>query len=188
MNPASLRSTLPEANLATCVPALARGFVRCFDVGFPNDGSQPDKRYFDAEGHSPEYVLLGNIRTDSAYWVNGVCIPVNDSDLEKLIARERRYLLVDISENVTLYMPSSPTGAGGRLGQVMTFIGQPKFILDPSEPSRLASAFLSRAYLDSITAGSHFWDERAPEFHHFTMGSTLFPPRDQIAVLERHNL
>jgi hypothetical protein len=50
MDPESLSRTLPEVDLAACVPAMCRDYLRSFSVAFPNDGSETDKAYFDPRG------------------------------------------------------------------------------------------------------------------------------------------
>lgn len=178
MNPNSLRSTLPQVDLEVCRPARATGFVRCFDVAFPNDGSQPDKRYQFPDGSAPPGVLLGNIRPSKHYAVNGICIPIDDGDLALLRDRERRYDPVDITGHVLPY----PDGTAID-GPVLTFVGRPEFDVE-----RLPDAVASRAYLNVIIAGAKHWDAAASEFYHLTMGCTEFPAPARIADLERIHL
>jgi len=178
LNPGSLRATLPHLRIEACRPARLPGYVRCFDVAFPNEGSQPDKRYEFPDGSRPPGVLLGNIRPSQHYAVSGVCIPIDDGDLDLLKDRERRYDPVDITGCVLTY----PSGSA-LTGRVLAFVGKPKFAA-----ARFPGAVVSRAYLDVIIAGAKHWDSVAPEFYHLTMGCTEFPPPGSIADLERINL
>lgn len=173
MNPSSLRTTLPHADLSACIPARLSGYVRSFDVGFPNDGSQTDKAYIDSRGEYPPLVLMCNIRPDENYNVNGICIPVNEADLHLLSNRELRYNLVDVTGEISAYPPASQSIPG----PVMAFSGKPEFIS--------TQGVSSRAYLDTIIDGALHWDEVTPEFYHLTMGCTLFPPGERIVNLEQ---
>lgn len=178
LNPGSLRATLAHLGLEACLPARLPGYLRCFDVAFPNDGSQPDKRYEFPDGSTPPGVLLGNIRPSEHYAVNGIAIPIDDGDLDRLNDRERRYDLVDVSGRAVAY-----PGGGPLAGRVLTFVGKPEFAA-----TRFPGAVASRAYLDVIIAGAKHWDAVAPEFYHLTMACTEFPTPGSIAELERINL
>lgn len=178
LNPGSLRATLPHLRLEACRPARLPGYVRCFDVAFPNDGSQPDKRYEFPDGSMPPGVLLGNIRPSEHYAVSGVCIPIDDGDLDLLKDRERRYDPVDITGRVLTY-----PGGAALTGRVLTFVGKAEFAA-----THLPGAAASRSYLDVIIAGAKHWDTVAPEFYHLTMGCTEFPTPGRIADLDRINL
>lgn len=179
MNPHSLRSTLPTVDLETCQPARAAGFVRCFDVAFPNDGSQPDKEYVHPGGEPPERVLLCNIRPSEHYAVNGVCIPVDDDALALLRTRERRYDLVDITARVVPF----PAQGVASMGPVFAFVGSAQFT-----GAHAVGGIASRAYLDTIITGAKYWDVAAPEFYHLAMASTEFPQSSSIASLKRIDL
>ena len=90
LSPASLARTLPNTRLTDVVGARLTGFVRTFDVAFPNDGSQGDKAYFDPSGGRPSHVLFANVVASSAgEAVNGVLVPMGPGDIALLVNRER---------------------------------------------------------------------------------------------------
>lgn len=162
LSPASLRGTLPEVSLDACVPARCAGFTRAFDVAFPNDGSQPDKAYFDDRGERPPFVLFANLAEEDSAVVNGVCVPVSDRDLDRLRDRERRYALCDVSQSVAGY-------AGSRLtGEVLAFLGRPEF----RTGDHVSGAAAPHSYVSSMVGGAAFWDRRAPGFHRDFLSST----------------
>lgn len=65
LEPASLHRTVPAVSLHSCLPATAEGYLRAFDVAFPNDGTQVDKAYYAPDGTRPARVLLANLRSAS---------------------------------------------------------------------------------------------------------------------------
>lgn len=84
------------------IPARLAGYVRTWDVAFPNDGSQDDKGYFDADGRRPPFVLFVNVRASTAFStpVNSVLVPVADDESSKLEQRERRYNVMDVTDEI----------------------------------------------------------------------------------------
>lgn len=178
LSPDSLRATVPGADIGACIPARISGFLRCFDVGFPNDGSHTDKAYRDPSGRRPPTVLMCNLRPHPQYAASGVCIPVDDDALARLTDRERRYTLLDVTGRVAAYPPDYLPGHVP--GPVFAFVGAPEFAP--------ATGVVSRDYLRAIVSGSRQWEDRAPEFHHLTMATTEFPDPATIVDLTRVDL
>ena len=177
LHPDSLRRTLPEVDLAACVPARAAGLLRCFDVAFPNDGSQQDKAYYDADGSRPARVLLCNLRPSPAAHVNGVCIPVDAAGLDALRVRERRYAPQPIA--VEPY-PGWPHPEG----EVLAFLGRAEF----TRPDDVSRGLLSSRYRDVLVAGAQHWDGHVRSFGADFRESTRFPPAERIRPLQRVDL
>jgi cation transport regulator ChaC len=166
LSPASLRGTLPDVQLEACVPARCAGFTRAFDVAFPNDGSQPDKAYFDQRGRRPPFVLFADLAEEEDVVVNGVCVPVSDTDLHQLRDRELRYRLCNVSESVVDY-----AGSGLR-AEVLTFLGRPEF----RTGDHVTDAVAPHSYVSTMVSGAAFWDRRAPGFHEDFLASTRAAP------------
>ncbi len=172
----SLRATLPGVDSDACLPAQLDGYVRTFDVAFPNDGSQPDKAYFDERGARPEIVLFANLRRVSgAAPVNGGLVPVRNGELESLIRRERRYELLDVTAGVRL--------TAGRIGpdQVVVFVGSPQF----SRPERVRRGVVPRDYWETMAAGAAEWERRSPGFLSAFWASTHAPAPERVVALRR---
>lgn len=150
LQPDSLRETLPSADISACVPARCGGMTRAFDVAFPNDGSQPDKAYFDRNGLRPPFVLFANL-TASAGYANGVCIPVSAADLATLADRERRYAPVDVTGLIDPY-----PGWSLPPGEVLAFLGRPQF--------RGSAGVVPASYIRSVLDGGAHWDAVCPGF------------------------
>ena len=166
MSPESLASTLPGVPAKSCVPARCSGFRRCFDVAFPNDGSQKDKAYFDDVGSRPSSVLFANLRSVEREQVNGVCVPVDAHALRILEARELRYDRYDI----TAGMQDHRTGEAIP-GPVFAFLGKARF----TQPDRVATGVVPTAYLAWIEHGARYWDRLCPGFLSAFLASTDLP-------------
>lgn len=196
LHPDSLRRTLPAVDPDQAVGARLTDHVRTFDVAFPNDGSQPDKAYFDDDDHRPPYVLFANVvpvaaatttAADSSGPVGtvvggaeapvaGVVIPLHPGYLARLQARERRYGLCDISAYLTPF-----GGSGTALYDVATFVGLPQF----TRAEHAARGLVSREYLATIEAGAAFWDTRLPGFAQAYRAGTRLPDAKAVADLRR---
>lgn len=176
MDPDSLARTLPEVSVADCVPAVCRGRVRTFGVAFPNDGSQPDKAYVDADGRRPEVVLMCELSGVPDAWVNGVCVPVGTRELAALEHRERRYLLTDLTGFVAPY-----AGAGVITGPVLAFVGRAEF----TSARAVARGFVSMGYLRTVQAGAAYWDRAVPGFENDFVATTRMPSARQLRPLTR---
>lgn len=174
MQPDSLRRSLPDIDLSQCRPAVLTAYTRCFGIAFPNDGSQPDKAYFDSKGERPEIVLLCDVVSDAGAWTNGVCLPVNAAQLDALRDRERRYDLIDVTESVEAYPSISPL-----IGAVGVFTGKAEF----TKPAEIARGVLSSAYLETVRAGARHWDQAAPGFEQAFVNTTQLPPLERIQRL-----
>lgn len=178
--PASLRATLPETTWRDCIPALLAGHRRDFGVAFPNDGSQQDKAYVDADGGRPPIVLFANIRqaepraAGQQEAVNGVCIPVTDETFGLLAGRELRYDAVDVTGAVHPY-PSAPAIRS----RVLAFTGKARFTRD------VAGGVVSRDYAATIADGARFWDTQHPGFHERFVLSTDWPAPQRLRELAR---
>ena len=179
LEPRSLHRTLPEIDLADCVPAIAEGLSRCFSLAFPNDGSQRDKAYYSADGDRPPRILLCDLRPDPGRRVNGICIPVGPGELAALRARERRYTATDITELVTAY-PDHPAP----VGRILAFLGRPEF----TEAEDVAQGVLSAAYRDTILAGAAYWQQRVAGFAADFHTSTDLPAQHRIQPVRRVDL
>ena len=153
MHPDSLAATIPDARAA--LPASCRGFRRCFDVAFPNDGTQPDKAYLDPDGRRPPAVLFANLHADPAATVNGVCIPLGPDGLARLRSRELRYDLVDLTGRVHAY-----PGAAQITGRVVAFLGRARF----TDPAEVATGVTPHAYHALVREAAGYWDARCPGF------------------------
>ncbi|WP_157612459.1 gamma-glutamylcyclotransferase family protein [Ruania albidiflava] len=177
LHPDSLRRTLPEVDLDACIPARAAGLLRCFDVAFPNDGSQQDKAYYDTGGSRPSRVLLCNLRPSPTARVNGVCIPVDADDLDALRARERRYAPQQIA--VEPY-PGWPHPEA----EVLAFLGRAEF----TRPDDVSRGLLSSRYREVVVTGAQHWEGQVRSFGADFRESTGFPPAEQIHPLQRVDL
>lgn len=176
LNARSLCSTLPDVGVGDCVPAHLRGFVRTFDVAFPNDGSQPDKAFVDAGGARPPVVLFANLsRAGSEALVNGVLIPVRPTGLAALRRRELRYEAVDVTRAVR------PEAAGGARAQVVAFVGRPQF----TQPQAARRGVVPSDYLATIAAGVGRWERQAPGFRADFEASTRLPDPRVVVALRR---
>lgn len=179
LEPGSLHGTLPEIDLADCVPAIAEGLSRCFSVAFPNDGSQRDKAYFAADGHRPPRILLCDLRPDPGRRANGICIPVGPGELAALRDRERRYMPTDITQFVVPY-----AGHPAPVGRVLAFLGRTEF----TGAEDVARGLLSAAYRDTILAGAAYWDQRVPGFAADFHAGTDLPAPDRVQLVRQVDL
>lgn len=175
LQPESLHRTLPGVQVADCVPARSRGRVRAFTVAFPNDGSQADKSYFTRDGARPPYVLFADLRPGRAN-ANGVCLPVSAEGLSRLVRRERRYRLVDLTGTIQSY-PGHPDVAGS----VHAFVGRTEF----TDPERTAAGCVPSHYLAGTAAGAQYWDSRAPGFLADFLESTQLPAPSRVVPMMR---
>ena len=171
LSPESLLSTLPAVDIDDVVPARLAGHRRVFDVAFPNDGSQPDKAYFDEAGERPPFVLFSNLEPHSAANTNGVLVPVSDAQLEVLCARERRYDLV--AGTAWTDPASSPL-------PVLTFMGAEPF----TAPEDVRAGVVAASYLELLMDGALFWEQRHPGFLDEFHSSTQMPA-DAVVRLRR---
>jgi len=179
LHPASLQQTVPDVDLDACQPARLPGWQRCFDVAFPNDGSQPDKAFRDAHGDRPPFVLLANLRrgtTGSA--VNGLLVEVSSAGLERLRRRERRYRLRTVPGAPDRY-DKAPV-----LGDILTARGRAEF----QGSDDLAAGVAARRYVEDILAGAEYWSVRTPGFAADFHDSTVLPEPGRIVDLERVDL
>ncbi len=177
LSPSSLARTLPRTRLADVVAARLTGFVRIFDVRFPNDGSQRDKAYFDEHGERPSHVLFANVAASSACEaVNGVLVPMVPGDLELVVSRERRYQLLDVTDWVRPFDASEDLS-----GTVGTFVGRHEF----TRPADAARGVLSREYVDAVAEGVRFWSGRYAGFDQEYRASTRLPMGVPILDLTR---
>ncbi|TXH45263.1 MAG: hypothetical protein E6Q90_00980 [Actinobacteria bacterium] len=167
LSPGSLALTLPTTRLTDIVGARLTGFVRTFDVAFPNDGSQGDKAYFSPSGGRPSHVLFANVVAISAgEAVNGVLVPMEPGDLALLVNRERRYELLEVTDSVRLMgVPEGPAGT------VCAFVGRAEF----TRPADVARGVLSREYVNAVADGVRFWSGRYPGFDQEYYASTRLP-------------
>lgn len=173
LEPQALQSTLPTVSLDAPRTTRLHGFVRVFNVAFPNDGSQADKAYFDAHGKRPPYVLFANLRVEPAGTVNGLVVELTDRELADLCERERRYRLLDVSTAID--------GATQTATPVWAFVGLEGF----TSPDHVSRGVVPQEYLDTIVAGAREWDaSEAGFFDEFTR-STVFAPGDSVVALER---
>ena len=179
LEPRSLQNTLPQIDPRRCIPATAAGLVRCFDVAFPNDGSQVDKAYYAADGHRPPRILLCNLRPDADREANGICIPVGPAELAALGERERRYSATDVTERVT-----AAPGWDAPAGRVLAFLGKTEF----TGAEDVTRGVLPAAYRDTILAGATYWDQQVTGFAKSFHTSTHLPPASRIQQLRRVDL
>lgn len=175
LNPASASRTLPDLAWPRCLPAHCTGMLRTFGVAFPNDGSETDKWYADDRGHRPPRILFADLTPEPGVTVNGVLIPVTEAELQRLIARELRYELVDVANQVTLWDGTRPAG------RVTIFVGRPEF----THSADVATGVVPAAYVASIHAGARFWDRHVRGFEAAFTASTLRPPLSRVASLTR---
>jgi hypothetical protein len=173
LSPVSLLSTVPDTDLDDVVPARLLGHARVFDVAFPNDGSQPDKQYHDEHGVRPPFVLFANVSARPESSVNGVLVPVDDTRLRQLRARELRYAVRDCTAAIE--------SRASEVGRVLAFVGRPSY----TDPSDVARGVVARAYLDLIQDGARSWDERHPGFLRDFHAGTVLPDADRVVALAR---
>lgn len=179
LDPHSLRRTLPEIDPGDCIPAKAGGMIRCFDVAFPNDGSQQDKAYYAADGHRPPRILLCNLRPAPGRSANGICIPVGPRELAAVRDRERRYTATDVTDLITAH-----PGRAAPAGQVLAFLGRAEF----SRSADAAHGVLSAAYRDTVLAGASYWDRQVSGFAAEFEAGTQLPSADRVQPLRRVDL
>ncbi len=175
----SLSVTLPRVAPDACLPAQLDGHTRTFDVAFPNDGSQPDKVYYDERGSRPPAVLFANLRPGTGRPpVNGLLVPVTADGLASLRHRERRYELVEVTRAVRP-MLGQPVA-----GRVLAFLGRPRFC----RPDAVERGVLAEDYLATMTVGAAAWDRVCPGFLAAFWASTEAPARERIVALRRLDL
>ncbi|MEE6274547.1 hypothetical protein V2J56_14450 [Georgenia sp. MJ206] len=181
LNPVSLSASLGDVATQGCAPASCSGLRRHFGVAFPNDGSQPDKAYYDAAGARPPVVRFADLRdadaNDGGGGVNGVCVPVTEAQLEVLTARELRYDLADVTSLVSPY----PQPAAGALERVVVFVGKPRFTREDD----VARGVVPEAYLSLVLDGVRYWDDRCPGFGADFQRSTDLPAASDVVPLRR---
>lgn len=175
MAPGSLRATLPDLDLSSCVPARCEGHVRSFTVAFPNAGSETDKMYLDEAGTRPKVVLFCDMPAAAGRWVNGVCIPVDNESLAALEERELRYACQDVTAGIRAYDSSEESR------RVVAFIGDEKY----TRAADVARGVVDRQYLALVDSGAMFWDLRCPGFYSDYITSTIPPEPSQILELRR---
>lgn len=168
LSPGSLLSTLPAVDMGDVVPARLAGHRRVFNVAFPNDGSQPDKAYFDEAGGRPPFVLFSNLVPHSQANTNGILVPVSDDQLEVLCARELRYGLVAATARTDTASSPRP---------VLTFVGAESF----TAPRDVQSGVVAASYLNLLVDGALFWEQRHPGFLDEFHASTRMPA-DAVAL------
>ena len=177
LDPDSLRSTLPDIDIDSLIPARLLSYVRTWDVAFPNDGSQGDKAYFDLDKSRPPVVLVVNLSVSTSVTaVNGILVPVDVGELSRLRNRELRYDLINVSAKTELYASSERP----RLS-VSTFVARDEF----TQPADVARGLVPKSYMDSVLAGVSFWDERCSGFADDFQKSTVPMPEEKIAILDR---
>ncbi len=84
------------------------GFRRLWNVAMDNSADLPDYKYYvlAESGQRPSYfITFLNLQSDTTSRVNGILFQVDETDLERLDARERNYRRVDVSDRVD---PSPP--------------------------------------------------------------------------------
>ncbi len=175
MNPRSLLTTLPGCPVAACIPAYCLGYRRGFGVAFPNDGSEPDKAYFDVRGARPEFVLFADMTLDAASRANGICIPVDALGLARLQARERRYELRDVSRAI------QPYPGFDLAGEVLAFTGSPRY----TAPKDVRRGVVAADYAATIADGARHWDGAAPGFFADYLATTEVVISSRIVRLAR---
>jgi dephospho-CoA kinase len=168
LSPVSLLSTLPAVDIDDVVPATLVGYRRVFNVAFPNDGSQPDKAYFDEAGGRPPFVLFSNLTSSPSASVNGVLVPVSDAQLEALCERERRYGLVPVPARTETAPSPRPA---------LTFVGAESF----TAPRDVRAGVVAASYLNLLVDGAQFWEQLHPGFLDEFHASTQMPA-DAVAL------
>ena len=175
LDPQSLRGTLPAVDLQVAHGARLHGYTRRFDVAFPNDGSQGDKAYFDAHGDRPPFVLFANVVPAAMAMaerpVNGARVRVTRAELSRLVQRERRYRLVDVTADVEVRLATGAAASGP--DRTWVFVGRAEF----TSPQAVSAAVASREYLATIDAGVAYWEARQPGFRQGFRASTTWPAR-----------
>ena len=184
MNRSSLRTAIPTAHVEELIPARVHGFVRRWNVAFPNDGSQRDKVYRDSADRRPSFVLFVNLdrvlEESPRCVVNGILIPVGPQELRQLAQRERRYLEVDVTESTEAH--GAPFDRSRC--RVFAFVGRPSFIRDED----VRRGVIDRRYLHCISEGVSQWEERFPGFQNEFERSTELDASVPIADLTRMDL
>ena len=171
LNPRSLKHTLPDIEIETCVPARARHFARTWSVAFPNDGSQGDKSYRFEDGGRPGVVVFVNLEEVPApeAGANGVLIPVAPDRMDSLAARERRYELEDVSPNIEVYGGFEDHVLSSAAMRVAVFVGRREF----TRAEDIGRGVISREYQETIESGVAYWDWRVDGFRTDFKASTV---------------
>lgn len=177
MDPSSQARTLPPRTGRAAFPARCDGFERVFGVAFPNDGSQGDKEYLASDGRRPPFVLFCDIIPKAGSSVNGICLRLEQAELDLLGDRERRYRLVRL-DGLAVSWDGQP------LGDVWAFVGLPRF----TKPAALSEGVVPAAYLAAVTRGAQHWEQRYPGFLEEFRASTVLPAAERVTELERVDL
>lgn len=134
------QTTWPDGH---AVPATLRGWVRRFSQARDNRASEKTFAC-DEDGEVPAFVLgLDVSRTaDPADTVNGLLVPVSDSELERLDRRELRYDRVDVGREI------EAAGRASGLQDVITYRARPENFAPTPPPGSV----VLRSYVDAVEA------------------------------------
>jgi hypothetical protein len=153
------------------------GFARTWGVAMDNRHDLPGYKYYtDEAGRRPAaFVTFLDVRCADAATaaVNGLCLPVGESDLLELDRREHNYERVDVSDRID---------AGG--AQVWTFMGNAAGRARLEAGRRLRRAVIDAHYLRAVEAA--FWG--LGEAEHRLCRPSLEPGGLPVAELTRHEL
>jgi hypothetical protein len=154
--------------------AQLRGYARGWGVAMDNARDLPGyKWYADESGKRPAvFVAFLDIAERPGAAVNGLCLPVSDSELPGLDARERNYRRVDVSDAI---------GAGAR---VWVYVGAEEGRERLRRGRTAGTAVIARDYLESVRGGfralgTQMWQQCEP---------SLDPAGLTVVALRRHDL
>jgi hypothetical protein len=170
---------------AGALPGRLRGFRRCWGVAMNNwEGGEGAKHWLDrASGERPRIrVAYLDLRKEAESSVNGLALPVDESRLAELDAREINYRRIDVSG---AFESLGPRAEAAEPPRVFTYIG-----LDAArQRCQLGidegNVFVSSDYVATVRRA---FERRGPEaLAEFDRASDPlpFPERDLRVVLSR---
>jgi hypothetical protein len=153
------------------------GFARSWGVAMDNRQNLPGYKYYtDAGGRRPAvFVTFLDLRPShtTTAGVNGLCLPVQETDLIGLDRRERNYERVDVSDRID---------AGD--AQVWVYVGNAAGRARLEAGRGRGTAVIDANYLRAVEAG--FWT--LGEAEHRLCQPSLEPGGLPVAELTRHQL
>jgi hypothetical protein len=154
--------------------AQLHGYARGWGVAMDNARDLPGyKWYADEAGRRPEvFVAFLDITEYPGGAVNGLCLPVSDSELPALDARERNYRRADVSDRI---------GIGAR---VWAYMGSDAGRERLHRGRQTGTAVIARDYLESVRVGftalgAQMWRQ---------CEASLDPAGLTVVALHRHDL
>jgi cation transport regulator ChaC len=168
---------------ADALPGRLRGYRRCWGVAMNNwEGGEDAKHWLDRDsGERPRIrVAYLDLRQEAGSAVNGLALPVDESRLAELDAREINYRRVDVSE---AFEALGPRAEGVRAPRVFTYVGLDAARERCRQGAADGSVFVSSDYATGVRrAFEHLAPDALAEYER-TTDPLPFPERDLRVVL-----